>query len=77
MAGAYVRRAHVKYYVFFNLLKSPNEHPNVDWVNLAITNEKIYVHICAHCELMETKYHDSESCILQGFLKCLLPHECI
>ena len=34
---------------------SPNEHPNVGLVNLPLTTEKIYVHICAHWELMTTK----------------------
>ena len=40
---------------FFNLLMSPNEHSNVGWTNLVSTTEKIYVHICAHQELMVTK----------------------
>ena len=60
-------RGQTKYYAFFNLLKSPNEHPNVGWVNLASTSEKIYVNICARWELMVTKCHVSESCFLQGF----------
>ena len=30
-----------------NLIMSPNEHPNVGWVNLAATTEKnICTHIC-------------------------------
>ena len=40
---------------FFNLLMSPNEHPNVSWVNLASTTEKIFVHISSHQEPMVTK----------------------
>ena len=38
-----------------NLLMSPNEHPNIGYVNLASTTKQIYVHICAHWELMLTK----------------------
>ena len=40
---------------FFNLFVSPNEHPNVGWVNLTSTTEEIYVHICAHQKLLVTK----------------------
>ena len=41
-------RAWVTCYAFFNLLMSPNEHPNVGWVNLASTTEKMYVRKYAH-----------------------------
>ena len=58
-------------------LMSPNEYPNVGWTNLASAAEKIYVHMCAHWELTVVKCHFSESCILQGFLKCLHLDECI
>ena len=33
---------------FFSLLMSPNKHPDVSWVNLASTTEKIFVHVCEH-----------------------------
>ena len=47
-ARACVSRAQVKCYTFFSLLMSPNEHPNVGWVNLVSATEKIYLHICGH-----------------------------